>query len=417
MAYVAKDDIIAFIDGESNFIQGNSQTYDIILYKDFIGSVLNLNQPTSFNVALYVEDKKVLQFSRPSISGVSVDLGVDLIDNTGKISFNINETNSTHLSSGRLYAQVSVYYENYYPQPKNYIFPRLLLGDVINNPAIDNGETGGGTGGGTTTIIQAPSSTGTFTIQEIDGSNPTAPGYLTVDSHYPMAVKTIIFRNLNSNNTRLTTLENFLEKRITNDKISGVITIIDQSDSNMYAIYKIDTWERIDITSGNGIDDDSDGIKVHVTMEAASEGPGVTKTEWEIDQEVTYTLDAHGAGGTFNFEGGGAAGESGILTYVDKNINPTVSSGNNSATGILLTYSPYQDSYIMVEVNGISIRLGDGTKDKDAYFSGNSGLVASSIEEVRAGDQLYWNGEIAGYELEVGDEINLLYEAKSDDLR
>ena len=78
MAYVAKDDIIAFIDGESNFIQGNSQTYEIILYKDYIGSILNLNQPTSFNVAIFVEDKKALQFSRPSISGVSVDLDVDL---------------------------------------------------------------------------------------------------------------------------------------------------------------------------------------------------------------------------------------------------------------------------------------------------------------------------------------------------
>ena len=82
-----------------------------------------------------------------------------------------------------------------------------------------------------------------------------------------------------------------------------------------------------------------------------------------------------------------------------------------------MSYSPYQDSYVMVEVNGLSVEVGDGTKDKDAYFSGNNGLVASSIEEIRQGDQLFWNGEIAGYELEIGDEINLIYEAKSDDLR
>ena len=88
MAYVSKDDIIAFINNEINFIQGNSQTYEIILYKDFIGSPLNLNQPTLFNVAIYIEDKKVLQYSKPQIAGVSIPLLVDTVGDTGSISSN-----------------------------------------------------------------------------------------------------------------------------------------------------------------------------------------------------------------------------------------------------------------------------------------------------------------------------------------
>jgi hypothetical protein len=411
MAYVAKDDIIAFIDGESNFIQGNSQTYDIILYKDFIGSVLNLNQPTSFNVAVYVEDKKVLQFSRPSVSGVSVDLDVDLVDNTGKISFNINETNSTHLSAGRLYAQVSVYYENYYPQPKNYVFPRLLLGDVINNPNIDNGDPSGETGGGTTTIIERGPIEAEFQVEHIDGSDPSDSGMVSMSSANPALVDFIIFRNLDKNGIRISGLENFLTKRISGDNINGIITINDIAETNMYAIYRVDSWERLDLNVGGGDADNLDGIKVNVSLETVSTGPGVTQTTWQVGQSVSYSMDAHGITST------SVLPDDGILTYVDKNINPSASVGNYSATGILITYSPYQDSYVMVEVNGLSVEVGDGTKDKDAYFSGNNGSTAASVEEIRSGDQLYWNGDIAGYELEIGDEINLIYEAKSDDLR
>lgn len=427
MAYVAKDDIIIQVESEQDFTQGISQSYEILVHKDFIGNPLNLNEPTSFHVALYVNGSKAVQYSNPRTFGVSDILNVDKAGNTGKLDFTIDDSQAIYIPHGDIYAEISIIFENYYPQPKTYIFPKIKLGKSINNPDISVGNEGTGTGTGSdtgntgnesTTIEASPTSTGTFTIQEINGSNPTAPGYLTVDSNYPMAVKHIIFRNLNSNNTRLTSLENFLEKRISNDKVNGIITIIDKGPTNMYAIYKIDTWERIDITQGNGIDDDSDGIKVYVTMEAASAGPGVTKTEWEIDQEVTYTLDAHGGGGSIYVSGEGASADgTGILTYVDKRQNPLPTSSDYAPTDIKISYSPYQDSYVTVEINGISVALGDGVRDTDSYFSGDGGINAARIEEIRAGDELYWNGSKAGFELIADDEINLIYEAKADDLR
>jgi len=408
MAYVAKDDIIAFIDGESNFIQGNSQTYEIILYKDYIGSILNLNQPTSFNVAIFVEDKKALQFSRPSISGVSVDLDVDLTNDTGKLTFEINEANSTHMSPGQLFAQVSVYYENYYPQPKNYVFPRILIGEVINNPNVDNGTEETPTG--TTTIIERGPIEAEFQIEYVDGSDPSDRGMVSMSSQDPALVDSIIFRNLDKNGIRISGLENFLTKRISGDNINGIITINDIAETNMYAIYRVESWERLDLNVGGGDADNLDGVKINVSLEMASTGPGVTQSTWQVGQSISYSMDAHGITSA-------SVLPDGILTYVDKNINPSASVGNHSATGILITHSPYQDSYVMVEVNGLSVEVGDGAKDKDAYFSGNNGLAAASVEEIRSGDQLYWNGEIAGYDLEIGDEINLIYEAKSDDLR
>jgi len=70
----------------------------------------------------------------------------------------------------------------------------------------------------------------------------------------------------------------------------------------------------------------------------------------------------------------------------------------------------------MVEVNGISVELGDGVKTRSAYFSSNNGLTAAAINSLRAGDELIWNGVIAGFDLESGDEINLIYEASADDV-
>lgn len=406
MPYVAKDDIIAHVETELNVIQGSAQTYDILLYKDFIGNALNLNEPTSFHVAVYSDNNKVLQYSNPNSYGVSDVLNIDNANNTGKIDFEITSQQSTNIQSGRLFAEISVIYENYYPQPKTYVFARIEIGNMIHNPAIvsvSSTETGSGTG--STTI----SHNGKFTIEHINGLNPSLPGYASVNSGTPGLVDSIVFRNLDSNNTRLTSLENFLNKRISSDAINGVITLIDTASTNMYAIYKIDSWERIDITPGNGDADDSDGIKINVSLEAASTGPGVTKVLWEVGQKITFELDAHGITRS-------SIMPTGILTYVDKKINPTLTSGDHASTGISITHSPYQDSYVTIEVNGISVALGDGNKDTDSYFSGDSGITPASIEEVRAGDTLYWNGSIAGFDLEAGDAINLIYEANSEDL-
>ena len=178
----------------------------------------------------------------------------------------------------------------------------------------------------------------------------------------------------------------------------------------MYSIYKIEGWQRVDLTPGNGDYDDSDGIKIQVSLEASSTGPGVTQTIWQVGQKITYELDAHGITGQELLPNG-------ILTYVDKNVNPEATSGDEAPTGITMSYSPYQDSYVTVEVNGISVEVGDGLKDKDAYFSGDNGVTATTIEEIRLGDELFWNGNIAGFDLETGDEINLIYEAKAEDLR
>lgn len=409
MAYVAKDDIIVYLESELNFVQGISQSYEIYLYKDFIGQSLNMSQPTSFHVAIYDNQNKLLQYSDPMTPGVSDVLTV--VNSPSQLDFTITPQQSNGLPAGALFAEITIIYENYYPRPKTYIFSKIKIGELISNGQ-GGGNTGGGTGegtgesgGGTISI----STLSNYTIESVSGINPTSPGRVSLDSNNPAEVTSIIFRNLDSNGIRLASLENFLIKRISNEGINGTISMIDQAATNMYAIYKILDWSRINITPDNNDNDDSDGILINVSLETKSSGPGVTKTLWEVGQTITYDLDAHGITGS-------SVAAEGLLTYVDKNINPSPSNGDNSQTGITLTYSPYFDSYVMVEVNGISVEVGNGTKNAPAFFSGNSGLSAVSIDSLREGDELIWNGLIAGFELEAGDEINLIYEASANDI-
>ena len=110
-----------------------------------------------------------------------------------------------------------------------------------------------------------------------------------------------------------------------------------------------------------------------------------------------------------------SATEVGVNTGNDKNLSSTVTSGNNSTTGIFITYTPFADSDVAVKINGIEVNLG-GNKLKECYFSANGGTTAKAIANIEAGDQLIWNGVIAGFELDSLDDIDLAYQANRIDL-
>lgn len=97
------------------------------------------------------------------------------------------------------------------------------------------------------------------------------------------------------------------------------------------------------------------------------------------------------------------------MTKLDVNQAPSVTSGDESPTGINITDTPANDSYPQVFVNGILYTVGDGVKTTDCYFSSDGGVTARSIEAIVAGDELIWNGAIAEFELAVTDSVSLIY--------
>jgi hypothetical protein len=410
MAYVVLEDIIASIDNTTNITQGESYTYDITLHRDFIGNQLNARNVSVISVAILNKQfRKVLMYNSPVVPGVSDILNFKdpSLNQPGVISFEINEMQSMSLDSGDLLIQITLIFSDFFPKSKTYIMPTFNIGQVIA------GDNNGGGGENPEPPAVPVSSIGTpvFNIQYTDLSLPTTYGKMSINSQIPSDVTHMIFRNLDKNLVRATQLENFLVNRMDSDGIEGILTLYSTKNSKFFVIYKIIEWERVDITSGSGNQDATDGIKIKVALEDIASGPGVSKTLWQIGDEVTYSIDTHGITGT-------DIKPDGMLTYFDKNkVVDLYTNGPKSPTGIFITYSPYYDSYVMVEVNGISVDVGNASTGCSAYFSGNNGLSAVSMSDVRSGDQLIWNGDVAGFELAPGDEISLIYESNVDDLR
>ena len=89
----------------------------------------------------------------------------------------------------------------------------------------------------------------------------------------------------------------------------------------------------------------------------------------------------------------------------------TLTSGNNSTTGITLSNTPSQYSRVQLFVNGQFQKIGDGTfSNVDCYFSNDGGLSALLFTSLVSGNVLYWNGVSAGFELDATDEIDIIYE-------
>ena len=107
--------------------------------------------------------------------------------------------------------------------------------------------------------------------------------------------------------------------------------------------------------------------------------------------------------------------ETGVSTAADLDQTPSVTIGDDSPTGVTISYTPYNDSSVQVHVNGISVNVGDGVKTSQTYFS-HDGINARFIKDITANDQLYWNGNIVGYDLDGSDEIDIIYDASSDDV-
>jgi hypothetical protein len=104
-------------------------------------------------------------------------------------------------------------------------------------------------------------------------------------------------------------------------------------------------------------------------------------------------------------------GQKAVQTTLDKDLTPTgTTSGNEFSTGLAITNTPTDGCYVRVDVNGSGQSVGNGVKTKDCYFSADGGTTAKAIGSIVATDVLYWNGTIAGFQLDTTDTLALYYE-------
>lgn len=110
--------------------------------------------------------------------------------------------------------------------------------------------------------------------------------------------------------------------------------------------------------------------------------------------------------------GAGVSATNGQLTAArlsDANQFEAASATTNDgdSSGIQIDNAPA--GMVQVFINGIMVEL-KGDKTGDCWFSGDGGTTARAFANIASTDVLYWNGSIAGYQLEATDKITLVYE-------
>ena len=169
--------------------------------------------------------------------------------------------------------------------------------------------------------------------------------------------------------------------------------------------------------------EDSDTIEFTVTTDpvtGVTVSAGVKHSSLTASHLNTSTNGGATAGyvlstdddGNFKWIVGGGLGSK--PTIDDKNyIMSFDTSGNSAATGITISNTPVDGSYVYITVNGQTFNVGNGVTTSECYFSGDSGVTAkgfSSPNQIIAGDELYWNGNIVGVDLYSTWVISIYYE-------
>lgn len=148
------------------------------------------------------------------------------------------------------------------------------------------------------------------------------------------------------------------------------------------------------------------GMLVHVYNDGASTGT-YQLVFGEVDTDITNNANW--------VEFSSAIGSSPVSFATDSiNLVALVTaSPGDKATNFVLANDPLDGSYIMIDVNGKLEVVGDATTSLPFYFSGDAGTTPRSFSsshpngQVQTGDELFFNGTAAGYELDVADKINI----------
>ena len=103
------------------------------------------------------------------------------------------------------------------------------------------------------------------------------------------------------------------------------------------------------------------------------------------------------------------------VEFTQADLIPNFTDGNRSSTGITLEYTPFANSTVQVFINGIAVTESYGEFSGDCYFSADGGVTAKNVADLSAGDVLYWNANVAGYNIGEGDMMDLVYEKNTLD--
>jgi hypothetical protein len=190
------------------------------------------------------------------------------------------------------------------------------------------------------------------------------------------------------------------------------------------------------VKASSGLTLDADGLSVNVgsgALEYDSGALGIKDAgidEAHLAGSVSGTGMSGGGGAALSVDYGSDIGSVGIANANGSNNTAarsdhthkapifsvempgaaTAGSGNYQTTGRSLSGNPFGGRILAILINGVRYELGNGVRTKDCYFSADSGANAVAQGSLVAGNTLYWNGTIAGFDLDTNDEIDMEFQ-------
>jgi hypothetical protein len=182
-------------------------------------------------------------------------------------------------------------------------------------------------------------------------------------------------------------------------------------------IEDVDSYIILGDSSGSGNnypDEEQSGVCIELDADGMPIVAGIAQLSASLPN-IGYWIDDATARFEASGSGAGAAQAVGINTNADLNKRSVVTTANGDSTEISITYTPFSDSSVAIKVNGMEVNLGDGVKTEDSYLSNDGGVTAKLMADIEAGDILFWNGLVAGYQLDGTDDIDISYQKSSLD--
>lgn len=159
--------------------------------------------------------------------------------------------------------------------------------------------------------------------------------------------------------------------------------------------------------AGDGLEQTSGVGNEHILkVKVDATGAGTTVAP-AINNDPTRGLGVKVDGKKIGWNGSGQL-TTGKPQVGDTGLTPAATSGDGQDTTLDISNTP-DGGRISVFVNGVQYIVGDGVKTEDCYFSIDAGSTARTLATVAAGDSLYWNGVVAGFDLAVTDVIDINY--------
>jgi hypothetical protein len=188
-------------------------------------------------------------------------------------------------------------------------------------------------------------------------------------------------------------------------------------DDTKYASVDVD-YDYVDINHQSGTGSEQirleDGINI-----STSSGNSVTITgesiKYAADYRSTYTdrslVDKEYVSGMYSDSSSVVIDDSGTVSVRSPksdqlNLIPLNVSSTTGYTGIEIAEQPKGIMFILL--NGMISLVGDGVKTMPFFFTQDDGVTARNLVDIVTGDKLYYNPEVAGYDITTDDRISIM---------